>query len=144
MVATPGLLDFAGIAPVIVPLLPLATHVAEKLHAYSRVYEGGRESTRPKDLVDLVLIARSFALEAGALRRAIDEVFDRRGTHRRPTALVAPPASWKLPFQRLAASVGVEEGLPEAHAAAGALLDPILRDHVMSGSWDPSEQRWGG
>lgn len=38
-VSTNGLLDFAGIAPTIVPLLPLATHVAEKLHAYTRIYE---------------------------------------------------------------------------------------------------------
>lgn len=142
MLAAPGLLDFADITPVIVPLLPLATHVAEKLHAYTRVYEGGRESTRPKDLIDLVLIGRSFALDARALRCAIDEIFDHRGTHPRPPALPAPPKSWSLPFQRLAASVGVEEGLSEAHAAAGALLDPILRGIVATGSWDAAAQRW--
>jgi predicted nucleotidyltransferase component of viral defense system len=56
----PDLLVFAGIDQVEVPAIPLAQHVAEKVHAYSRVYGAdGRPSTRVKDLVDLVLIAHS-------------------------------------------------------------------------------------
>jgi hypothetical protein len=141
-VNTPNLLDFAGIVPVTVPLLPIAAHTAEKLHAFTRVYEGGRESTRPKDLVDLVLIAQSFELDARDLRLAIDHVFERQNTHPAPTALPAPPASWRLPFERLAASVGVEEGLSEAHATAGALLDPVLQSVVTKGVWNPDTQGW--
>jgi hypothetical protein len=51
----PDLLLFAGIAPAEVPAIPLSQHVAEKVHAYARVYGAeGLLSTRVKDLVDLV------------------------------------------------------------------------------------------
>ena len=49
---TPGTLTFAGIEPVTVAAAPLELHVAEKLHAYTRVYEGSRASMRAKDLID--------------------------------------------------------------------------------------------
>ncbi|MBI2403732.1 MAG: hypothetical protein HYV20_13555 [Gemmatimonadetes bacterium] len=39
-------------------MIPLARHVAEKVHAYARTYGEGRASTRVKDLVDLVLRTR--------------------------------------------------------------------------------------
>ena len=76
----PDLLGFAGIGPVVAPALPLALQVAEKVHAYSRVYgAGGIGSTRVKDLVDLALIATAARLDAAAIRRAIAETFGRRG-----------------------------------------------------------------
>ena len=40
------LLAFAGIKPIAVPTLPLEQHVAEKVHAYTRTYAGGRSSSR--------------------------------------------------------------------------------------------------
>jgi hypothetical protein len=55
---TEDLLGFAGIKPVEVDAVPLELQVAEKLHAYTRTYEGERKSTRPKDLVDLALRSR--------------------------------------------------------------------------------------
>ncbi|MBI2537297.1 MAG: nucleotidyl transferase AbiEii/AbiGii toxin family protein [Gemmatimonadetes bacterium] len=51
-------LEFAGLPLVEVPVIPLARHVAEKVHAYARTYGEGRASTRVKDLVDLVLRTR--------------------------------------------------------------------------------------
>jgi hypothetical protein len=54
-VTTSDLLGFAGIEPVVVPAVSLATQLAEKLHAYTRTYEGGRVSSRVKDLIDLAL-----------------------------------------------------------------------------------------
>jgi hypothetical protein len=51
----PDLLLFAGIAPAEVSAIPLSQHVAEKVHAYARVYGAeGLLSTRVKDLVDLL------------------------------------------------------------------------------------------
>ena len=86
---TPDLLGFAGVAPVTVPALPLATQVAY-LHAYTRTFEGGRPSTRTKDLIDLALVAALFPLDAHELRTAIDTVFARRATHQPPDALPKP------------------------------------------------------
>ncbi len=90
--ATADLLGFAGIPPVQVEAVPVELQVAEKLHAYTRTYEGGRASTRAKDLVDLVLIAELTPLDAGALRQAIETTFAKRGTHALPRELSAPPA----------------------------------------------------
>src|SRR5437764_10589546 len=57
-IETSDLLSFAGIGRIRVPALPLPQHVAEKVHAYTRKYgASGRESTRPKDLVDILLIS---------------------------------------------------------------------------------------
>ncbi|HZL05345.1 MAG TPA: nucleotidyl transferase AbiEii/AbiGii toxin family protein [Coriobacteriia bacterium] len=92
LLTTPDLLGFTDIPPVAVPTLPLAAQVAEKLHAYTRTYEGARSSTRTKDLIDLALIASMLPMDAAALRTEIDAVFARRGTHE-PPAAVPPPAA---------------------------------------------------
>jgi hypothetical protein len=139
---TPDLLGFAGIPPVTVPALPLATQLAEKLHAYTRTYEGGRPSTRTKDLVDLALVAALFPLDAHELRTAIDAVFAKRAAHRPPDALPTPTPSWRTAYLRLATTVGISDDLDAGHAAAAAMLDPILGHRVSSGTWDPSDQAW--
>lgn len=88
---TEDLLGFAGIEPVEVEAVPLELQVAEKLHAYTRTYEGGRTSTRPKDLVDLALISELSHLDAVTLCREIGTIFALRDTHAVPKALPPPP-----------------------------------------------------
>lgn len=144
LLTTGDLLGFAGIPPITVPTLPLAAQVAEKLHAYTRTYEGGRGSTRTKDLVDLVLIARAFPMDATALRIEVDAVFDRRATHDVPGALPPPPPNWRAPYRRLAIAVGIDPDLDAGHASAAALLDPVLGRQLATGSWDPDSQTWAG
>lgn len=142
LLTTPDLLGFAEIEPVTVPALPLANQVAEKLHAYTRVWEGARVSTRTKDLIDLALITRLFPLEAREVREAIDTVFTHRATHEPPTALPPPPAQWRSPFQRLALTLGLDGDLDAGHACAAAMLDPVLQRTVTVGRWDPGPQEW--
>ncbi|MPZ93283.1 MAG: hypothetical protein GEU68_17010 [Actinobacteria bacterium] len=48
----PDFLSFAGIEPIEVPTLPIEQHIAGKVHAYTRSYGDGRQSSRVKDLVD--------------------------------------------------------------------------------------------
>jgi Nucleotidyl transferase AbiEii toxin, Type IV TA system len=56
-IQTSDLLSFAGIEPLALPAIPLPEHLAEKVHAYTRTYGArGQPSTRPKDLVDILLI----------------------------------------------------------------------------------------
>ncbi len=76
---TDDLLVFAGIEPTKIPVISLELQIAEKLHAYTQTYEGGRISTRVKDLIDLALIAELSVLDAQKLRREIGSVFRRRG-----------------------------------------------------------------
>jgi len=120
----------------------LELQVAEKLHAYTRGYESGRTSTRPKDLADLALISELSHLDATALRREIDTIFALRDTHPVPEALPSPPAEWATPFRRLAREVGVPDELTAGHRAAAALIDPILNGEVNAGKWDIAKRRW--
>lgn len=139
---TGDFLGFAGIKPVEVDTVPLELQVAEKLHAYTRVYEGGRGSTRPKDLIDLALIAELSALDAAVLHREIEAIFELRGTHTQPKALPSPPGEWSVPFRRLAKEVGAPEDLATGHEEAAALLDPVLTGKIATGKWDPKQRRW--
>jgi nucleotidyltransferase AbiEii toxin of type IV toxin-antitoxin system len=139
---TDDLLGFAEIEPVEVEAVPLELQVAEKLHAYTRTYEGRRTSTRTKDLVDLALVAELSTLDAAALRREIETIFSLRKTHTAPATLPPPPIDWAVPFRRLAKEVGVPEELRAGHRDAVALLDPILSEEVTAGRWDPGKRAW--
>ncbi|HEU4907125.1 MAG TPA: nucleotidyl transferase AbiEii/AbiGii toxin family protein [Solirubrobacterales bacterium] len=139
---TDDFLGFAEIEPVEVQAVPLELQVAEKLHAYTRVYEGGRTSSRTKDLIDLALIAELSQLDAAGLQREIDTIFELRGTHATPTSLPPPPAEWAGPFRQLAEEVGVPADLEVGHRDAAALVDPILSGEVPSGTWDSTRRRW--
>ncbi|MBK5233191.1 MAG: nucleotidyl transferase AbiEii/AbiGii toxin family protein [Thermoleophilia bacterium] len=139
---TDDVLSFAEIDPVEVEAVVVELQVAEKLHALTRTYEGGRASTRTKDLVDIVLISTLAHLDAETLRREIDAVFASRDTHPPPYALPLPPPDWNEPFRRLAQEVGIPEKLSRGHRDAAAMLDLILAGEITAGTWDPVEQRW--
>lgn len=141
-IETSDLLSFAGIDRVRVPALPLPQHLAEKLHAYTRKYgPSGRESTRPKDLVDILLIVRSERLDAASLRSALEVTFGQRGQQPLPPKLPPPPTTWKDPFRRLAVEVSVESDLDEAFASATGFLDPVLAGRA-DGVWNPQQRTW--
>lgn len=141
---TGDLLAFAGVSSMQVKVLPLELHAAEKLHAYTRLYDGARPSTRTKDLIDIVLIASLFRLDAAALRESIADTFTTRDTHALPAALPAPPTAWATPYRRIAGEVGVPAGLASGHAEASALLTPILAEEILTGAWDPDRRSWRG
>ncbi|MBX5490762.1 MAG: nucleotidyl transferase AbiEii/AbiGii toxin family protein [Chloroflexi bacterium] len=125
----PDLLGFAEIEATEIPVLPLESHVAEKVHAYTRSYARGRPSTRVKDLSDLVLIPSLFAFAAGRLRSALDATFAARATHPVPTA-PPPPAAWRAGYRRLAAEIGLDPEMSVGYAQARAFLDPVLARSV--------------
>src|SRR5277367_4588955 len=52
-VVADDVLEFAGIAPPVLRLYPVETHIAEKLHAYTMPRE--RPNTRVKDLPDICI-----------------------------------------------------------------------------------------
>ena len=140
-IETSDLLTFAGIERIRIPALPLAQHIAEKVHAYTRRYgQSGRESTRPKDLVDILLIAGTERLDAASLREALEVTFRQREQQPLPASLPQPPESWREPYRRLASEVDVEPGLDNAFAEAAAFLDPILAG--TTGVWDPQRRAW--
>jgi hypothetical protein len=138
----PDLLSFAGILPAEVPTVPLQQHVAEKVHAYTRIYAGGRVSSRVKDLVDLVLIPARFAFEAGRLRRALDATFAARAIQPLPSAL-PPPDEWRPGYRRMAAESGLDPELSAGYEQARVFLDPVLGETIPDNAgWDPARRTW--
>ena len=139
---TPSMLAFAGIRPVTIPCYPLTQHLAEKVHAYVRPRTTG-DSTRVKDLVDIILISELTAIDGPALLAAIQATFDAYDAGEPPLSLPAPPSSWSVTYRKLAEEVGLSHITPsDAGEAARHFLDPVLRDAV-SGVWSPVDQAWG-
>ena len=147
-VETSDLLSFAGIERIRVPALPLPEHIAEKVHAYTRKYgPKGRESTRPKDLVDILLIAHrnrsaplaargtgdhlqaarpaAAAVEPAAaarreLARALPPTRNRGGRRSRPRQRVRRPPRSSIRFSPDARpAFGTLSGVPGLTKAAG-------------------------
>jgi predicted nucleotidyltransferase component of viral defense system len=139
---TANVLGFADVATPQLPVVPLEQHVAEKLHAYTGSYgQDARESTRVKDLIDLVLIGELTDLEAERLSRALATTFEERARQPLPAAVPQPPPSWARPYAELAREVGIAVQIEAGHAAAARLLDPVLRSEA-EGRWDPGTGRW--
>ena len=138
---TPALLEFADIKPVIVPCYPITQQIAEKVHAYTRPYPSG-ESTRVKDIVDILLLAEMGEIDSERLLRAIQATFDIRQTHILPTRLPQPPGDWPQPFQRMVDEVELGYGsLDDANEALQQFLNPVLRGEITR-TWDPSHWNW--
>jgi Nucleotidyl transferase AbiEii toxin, Type IV TA system len=87
-------LEFAGIKPAQYPTIPLSQHLAEKLHAYARIYFRGRPSSRVKDLVDMALIVTEHPFSGDEVIRAIRATFAAREQTPVPGKLHLPPGSW--------------------------------------------------
>jgi hypothetical protein len=100
VVTADDVLDFAGIAPPVLRLYPIETHIAEKLHAYTMPRK--RPNTRVKDLPDIALLAGIQSLQAERLREALEQTFKHRATHPLPQALPDPPPSWSNSYQAMA------------------------------------------
>lgn len=135
-------LDFVGVEPVRIAAYPVETHIAEKLHAYTRPpTRAGRENSRVRDLPDLALLASTRGFDGVGLRAALATTFAFRATHAVPAFVPPPPPSWLAPYGVLAEEHALPwRTLEEARAAVAAFLDPPLGGH--DGIWDPARWRW--
>ena len=141
LIEGPNLLAFAGIPRTRVPAIPLELQIAEKVHAYTRVYGSGRRNTRVKDLVDLAHIARMSEMDGTKLCAALRRTFAARRTHELPTELPFPPSEWAVPYRVLAGTLGLPAELAEAYRIAAALVGPALQGQAI-GMWNPVTQHW--
>lgn len=138
----PNLLEFADIPATRVPAVPLEQHLAEKFHAYTRSYGDGHGSSRPKDLIDMVLISELAAFDATRLRETIVRIFAERVTHPVPTELPSPPTDWARRYRTLANEVHIEPEPSVGHAQVSQLLNPVVGDESFIGLWAPTTQSW--
>jgi hypothetical protein len=107
-----GWFDFAGLPRPEFRMISREQQFAEKLHAYTRP-RVGRDNTRVKDLVDLLLLIRT-QMEPRRLREDVERTFAQRATHRIPAGLASPPESWGPRFAELAAQCGIDPDIDSA------------------------------
>jgi len=123
---------------------PLVDHVADKVAAtFDRYGAMKAPSTRFRDLVDLVAIARGAAVDAEAQRTALTSEADRR--------CVTLPGRFDVPARDLwdpGYSREARDALPptpptldEALEVVRPFLDPLL-DGTARGPWNPESGRW--
>jgi hypothetical protein len=133
------ILAFAGVAPPVLRLYPIETHLAEKLHAYT--LPRPRTNTRVKDLPDIALLGTLRPLDAKRLRLALAQTFEFRGTHAVPSYIPDPPASWATPYRELARENELAwTTLEELTTAVAAFINPVLAGR--GGTWRPREWQW--
>ncbi len=132
---------FPGLAATEVLMYPAVDHVADKVCATASTFAGAR-SSRVRDLVDLVVLARTQCFGAGALRGAIAAEWIFRGLS--GPVVFDPPAAWATRYAREARPVPACAGLTDlvsATAFVSAFLAPVLTDGP-DGTWEPEVGEW--
>jgi len=120
-------------------LFPLVDHVAEKVCAtMSRAYPGGRPSSRVKDLVDLVVIARTQTVPLQPLQLAIatQQVHSRLD----PFDRLQVPEGWGTRYRVMAATVPPAAPVVDVEQAS-ALMDDFLMPALAPGR-APDDVAW--
>lgn len=153
MTGTP---DEAGpLVPIAVPgvpqiayrIYPLADHIADKILAIVERHARGTgaaiSSTRYRDLVDLVVIARREAVAADALSVALGEQARRRSVDL-PDQLRPPgDAAWRTGYARIARDLASLHDIDfdQAVETVSRFVDPVLQRRA-GGAWAPEQQAW--
>lgn len=106
------LLEFAAIEQPRFKAISAAQHFAEKVHAFTKPYEG-RVNTRVKDLADLLLLTGTQVPEVERLRTAVERVFAKRASHPVPGVLPEAPVTWTSSFSAMASELGLAVTTPQ-------------------------------
>lgn len=136
--------EVAGLTSPGLLLYPMADHIADKVCATFEVHPpDGRPSSRDRDLVDLVVIALTQAVEASDLRTAIEA--ERLNRELAAITSYSTPLGWRTTYARLASGVAEcrdHRTYDTAVALVQSFLDPVLGGTVTMGSWDPRARKW--
>jgi predicted nucleotidyltransferase component of viral defense system len=142
------LVELPGVRHVAYRVYPIADHIADKICAmferHPRADGRTEQSTRYRDLVDLVTFAHTATVGAVELRRAIDSEAKRRQLTL-PGRLEVPSSSgWAAGYARIAGDTPAleERDLTSALSSARRLVDPVLAG-TADGWWDPATMAWG-
>lgn len=123
---------------------PLIDHITDKIVAiFSRYGSSGGPSTRYKDLVDLVAIARGASVEATAQVAALASEAADRGLIL-PSRFDAPDREiWARGYAAEARRSLLDTAgtLEEALEIVAPFVDPLL-DGSAAGQWDPEVAAW--
>lgn len=138
-------LEVPGLSAPRVRLYPVVDHIADKLCATQAKYGGNldKPSSRVRDLVDLVVFARTQQVDGTALWHAIGSEWAHRGLPGRPE--LAPPAQWALGYSRIARDVPACGAYTTFESAVGLVQDflaPALDGAARGRRWSPDTTTW--
>jgi Nucleotidyl transferase AbiEii toxin, Type IV TA system len=123
---------------------PLVDHVADKVAATFELYGASRQpSTRYRDLVDLVAIARGARIHAQQAIAAVQSEAQRRGITLPQTFDVPDHTRWKQGYSREAADSLLNDAttLDEALAIVRPFVDPLMQRSAQ-GIWQSKRSTW--
>jgi hypothetical protein len=123
---------------------PLVDHVADKIAATFELYgPSQRPSTRYRDLVDLVAIARGASVDADKQLGSLRSEAERRGVVLPSTYEVPDRLLWEPGYAREAADSLLADAttLDQALAIVRPFVDPLLQG-TAPGIWNPKSLRW--
>ena len=124
-------------------LYPVADQIADKVCATMDTnYPGGKRSSRVKDLIDLVVLAKTQRVDLGELSQAIHakRLISQISTF---NEFDIPP-DWSRTYGKTAAGIPQLADLSVTQAAelVAALVRPALSAVSNSQTWNPDQQRW--
>lgn len=118
---------------------PISDQIADKVCAtMTPAYAGGRRSSRVKDLVDLVIIARTQQVDLRELQLAI--ATKRALSQIPPFTDFAIPDGWESRYRTLAGKTPATADLTDAHQAEQFVAD-MVRPALAPGTL-PAGTRW--
>jgi hypothetical protein len=135
-----SLITIAGVEPPRLRLYPIVDHLADKVCATEAVYPGGHQSSRVRDLVDIVLIATSHELDGRAARTALEGERAHRSLPTRTT--FDPPESWQQKEYHKAATPMCPPDLGAATDLARSLVEPVMLASADGLVWSPTARAW--
>ncbi|MFF1530270.1 nucleotidyl transferase AbiEii/AbiGii toxin family protein [Cellulomonas sp. NPDC058312] len=142
---TDPVLDVRGLEAPVMRLYPVVDHIADKLCAIQATYgtDGRLPSSRVRDLVDLVVFARSQDVDGTALIAAVHGEWKHRGLTGGP--VFDPPTDWERrypPEARKAPIVVDFTRFEDAVVLVRAFLAPVLDGTAASRRWVAAELIW--
>lgn len=139
----PAVLDMDGLESPTYRLYPVVDHVADKLCATEMRYDpDDRPSSRGRDLVDLMVLARSTDIDGTALADAINAERAHRRLPARTTVEIPP--DWSKQYPKESARVEACAGYDFAGAVAFvvAFLEPVLTGQASGKTWSATSATW--
>lgn len=129
---------------------PLENVIAEKTVT---MVQRGAASTRWRDFLDVHALAMRQSFDGGQVRAAVVATARHRGVEPAPVAVLASEfdaeaqtkySTWRRKLEMDAAALNemCQPVLADQVRAVARFIDPVMRDQVVSLTWDPAHRRW--
>ncbi|GLY31537.1 nucleotidyl transferase AbiEii/AbiGii toxin family protein [Kineosporia sp. NBRC 101731] len=136
-------LQISGLVPPTLHLYPVVDHVADKLCATEAIYGSGNTSSRVRDLVDLVVFARTQKVLGEDLYVAIKaERAHRELPHKDQLIIPDPWRATYLPLARRTPRCSNHQNFDSACELVATFLEPAMTGEARTKVWEPAISEW--